>query len=580
MNLVWPTYAYENQGFSSSRRSSNDIKLMDELVLSAIRDDLEKAQRLPLPRLLDLIRQKEMALGSPLPFATEPIISDFTDPPFDFLRQQLAINDTTDEMSTTSTFVPIKASQHTRQVSACSIYSQQNLSKSFTYDSSDSDSKEPSDLLNCDSTDSLSFDCNTTQMSRTASRPLSSRTSLGNLHQDISPSITNLLGAKMLGDQTLANRMANVSMPKYQEQPKRIGKLVKYINGLWTWESPPSKVVLVTKPNDIESEWHLKHIFAWFSRKSITVYVDPLVAQRYTGITAFDPDQISTSSIDLVISIGGDGTLLYINSLFQRYCPPILPFNCGSLGFLTPFSPKEIDKKLSSLFDSPFSITERTRLYAAVMSPSAVSQQPVPYLPALSHSNSIRSVPPGQKKRSYTVLNEISLMRQESKDASDPICTLDAYVNSRYVTTIQGDGALVSTPSGSTAYALSAGGVPVHPTLNCMLLTFICPHVMSGRQVCLPGSCILKLKQPRDSRGSCAVAFDNRMRLELLRGESLRIQVSDHCFPTINELDSSTDWFRALVRCLGWNVRIRQKAFDARDAVREKHVGDTDSDDQ
>lgn len=398
--------------------------------------------------------------------------------------------------------------------------------------------------------------------------------------QHMPPSITNLLGTKMLGNQALTGRMANVNLSKYQEHPKRIGKLVKYINGLWTWESPPSKVVLVTKPNDIESEWHLKHIFAWFSRKSIAVYVDPLVAQHYTGITAFDPDQINTSSIDLVISIGGDGTLLYINSLFQRYCPPILPFNCGSLGFLTPFSPKDIDKKLSSLFDSPFSITERTRLYAAVISPSSASQQPASHVPALPHSNSMRNAQTSQKKRSYTVLNEISLMRQESKDVSDPICTLDAYVDSRFVTTIQGDGALVSTPSGSTAYALSAGGVPVHPTLNCMLLTFICPHVMSGRQVCLPGSCVLKLKQPRDSRGSCAVAFDNRMRLELLRGEFLRIQVSEHCFPTINELDSSTDWFRALVRCLGWNVRIRQKAFDARDAVREKHVGDTDSDDQ
>ncbi|KAE8303147.1 putative Inorganic polyphosphate/ATP-NAD kinase [Giardia duodenalis] len=553
---------------------------MDQLVLSAIRDDLEKAQRLPLPKLLELIRQKEVALGSSLPVVAEPVISDFTDTPFDFLQQQLATSDATDEMSTTSTFVPIKASQHNRQLSACSIYSQQNLSKSLTSDSSDSDSKEPSEIANCESTDSFSFECNMSQVSRTISRPISSRSSMHSIAQHMPPSITNLLGTKMLGNQALTGRMANVNLSKYQEHPKRIGKLVKYINGLWTWESPPSKVVLVTKPNDIESEWHLKHIFAWFSRKSIAVYVDPLVAQRYTGITAFDPDQINTSSIDLVISIGGDGTLLYINSLFQRYCPPILPFNCGSLGFLTPFSPKDIDKKLSSLFDSPFSITERTRLYAAVISPSSASQQPASHVPALPHSNSMRNAQTSQKKRSYTVLNEISLMRQESKDVSDPICTLDAYVDSRFVTTIQGDGALVSTPSGSTAYALSAGGVPVHPTLNCMLLTFICPHVMSGRQVCLPGSCVLKLKQPRDSRGSCAVAFDNRMRLELLRGEFLRIQVSEHCFPTINELDSSTDWFRALVRCLGWNVRIRQKAFDARDAVREKHVGDTDSDDQ
>lgn len=95
-------------------------------MLSAIRDDLEKAQRLPLPKLLELIRQKEVALGSSLPVVAEPVISDFTDTPFDFLQQQLATSDATDEMSTTSTFVPIKASQHNRQLSACSIYSQQN----------------------------------------------------------------------------------------------------------------------------------------------------------------------------------------------------------------------------------------------------------------------------------------------------------------------------------------------------------------------------------------------------------------------------------------------------------------------
>ncbi|KAF2547253.1 hypothetical protein F2Q70_00020288 [Brassica cretica] len=126
---------------------------------------------------------------------------------------------------------------------------------------------------------------------------------------------------------------------------------------------------------------------------------------------------------------------------------------------------------------------------------------------------------------------------------------------------VQGDGVIVATPTGSTAYSTAAGGSMVHPNVPCMLFTPICPHSLSFRPVILPDSAKLELKIPDDARSNAWVSFDGKRRQQLSRGDSVRIYMSQHPLPTVNKSDQTGDWFRSLIRCLNWNERLDQKAL-------------------
>lgn len=118
----------------------------------------------------------------------------------------------------------------------------------------------------------------------------------------------------------------------------------------------------------------------------------------------------------------------------------------------------------------------------------------------------------------FTALNEVYINRGNGNALTNLQCYSDGY----YFGTIQADGLLISTPTGSTAYALSAGGVPVSPDVNCVLFTPVCPHVMSSKQLVLSDQ-VLKVKVSMKSRGSVFVCFDGRDNLELDPGQSVVI---------------------------------------------------------
>ncbi|KAJ0973180.1 hypothetical protein J5N97_021139 [Dioscorea zingiberensis] len=101
----------------------------------------------------------------------------------------------------------------------------------------------------------------------------------------------------------------------------------------------------------------------------------------------------------------------------------------------------------------------------------------------------------------------------------------------------------------------------VHPNVPCVLFTPICPHSLSFRPVILPDSAQLELKIPEDARSNAWVSFDGKRRQQLLRGDSVRISMSQHPLPTVNKSDQTGDWFLSLIRCLNWNERLDQKAF-------------------
>lgn len=115
-----------------------------------------------------------------------------------------------------------------------------------------------------------------------------------------------------------------------------------------------------------------------------------------------------------------------------------------------------------------------------------------------------------------------------------------------------------ATPTGSTAYSMAAGGSVVHPAVPSILVTPICPHVLSFRSMIFPDHVILRCYVPTDARSTACVYFDGKHRTELQRGDSVQIEMSAHPVPTINRVDHSSDWLSSLKRNFNFNTRVRQ----------------------
>lgn len=140
------------------------------------------------------------------------------------------------------------------------------------------------------------------------------------------------------------------------------------------------------------------------------------------------------------------------------------------------------------------------------------------------------------------------------------VSSLEVYGDNNLLTVVQADGIIFSTPTGSTAYSLSAGGSLVHPDIPAILLTPICPHTLSFRPMLLRDSMALRIAVPRGSRATAYAAFDGRGRVELREGDYVTIAASQYPLPTV--VSRETEWIDSISRTLRWNTRgASQKAW-------------------
>merc|ERR1712093_2685 len=166
---------------------------------------------------------------------------------------------------------------------------------------------------------------------------------------------------------------------------------------------------------------------------------------------------------------------------------------------------------------------------------------------------------------SFEVLNDLVVDRGPSPYVS----LLELFGDEHHMTTVQADGLCVATPTGSTAYSLSAGGSLVHPEIPTLLITPICPHTLSFRPMLLPDSMELRISVPYNSRSTAWASFDGRGRVEIRQGDHIKVTASQYPFPTVCADKQSTDWFQAITRTLKWNERQRQKSFVVVEQSRE-----------
>ena len=197
---------------------------------------------------------------------------------------------------------------------------------------------------------------------------------------------------------------------------------------------------------------------------------------------------------DLLIVLGGDGTLLSAARLAVKCKVPILPVNLGGLGFLTTVSQDEIYPILEEIFAGRHRVSERAMLEAEVVRDGAVIRRQI----ALNDA----------------VLNKAALAR---------IMDLELRVDGDYVTTYKADGLILSTPTGSTAYSLAAGGPIVYPIVEAFVVTPICPHTLTNRPLVIPDSVKIEIDFKAED-DAVFLTFDGQIGVELIQGDHIVVR--------------------------------------------------------
>lgn len=204
-----------------------------------------------------------------------------------------------------------------------------------------------------------------------------------------------------------------------------------------------------------------------------------------------DEEKIRNNA-QVLISLGGDGTLLKSAKIVQDANIPILGVNMGGLGFLTKITYKDLNKALELLFEKKYSVEKRSMLEIKVS---------------------------GNSQKLFA-LNDVVL----SRGASARIVELKTFIDGHYLTTFASDGLIVSTSTGSTAHSLSAGGPIIHPSMDCILVVPICPHTLSNRPIVVPSESKIKVKIL--TKNSVDYAVDGQLGGKLDRGDEIEVRLA------------------------------------------------------
>ncbi|RSH80142.1 NADH kinase pos5 [Saitozyma podzolica] len=280
---------------------------------------------------------------------------------------------------------------------------------------------------------------------------------------------------------------------------------------------------------------------------SLRLIVEPHTAKDHPGYT----DLIVTQRGDehrlgqvtsLVLTIGGDGTILHVSHLFSTgECPPVVSFSMGSLGFLLPFHIDTIAPVLETTLSGPVAVLNRMRLACTPM----------------SNNEDVLSCARAVGDAGFQVMNEVALHRGRHPH----LTVVDAYFDEQHLTEAVADGLLLSTPTGSTAYSLSAGGPISHPETDAFLLTPIAPRSLSFRTVILPGHGVVRLEISPLARSPVELSVDGRDICLLHAKESVLISKSPYPIPCIERTDGPGGWARDINSLLQFNVGFRNKSL-------------------
>ncbi|QIK38895.1 NAD(+) kinase [Caldichromatium japonicum] len=258
---------------------------------------------------------------------------------------------------------------------------------------------------------------------------------------------------------------------------------------------------LISKQGDPERvRGTLTRLYDYLHRRALEVFIETETASLLKAPLGQARTLAQLGACcDLVILIGGDGTLLHAARALAVHEVPILGVNLGRLGFLVDVSPDALEMALDGILAGEFDLDRRAMLAAQIRTAEG-DGEPEP------------------------ALNDVTL----HKWGTARIIELEIWIDGRFVSAQRSDGLIVSTPTGSTAYALSGGGPLVDPALDAILLVPICPHDLSNRPLVVPGRCAIEVRVCGAERGHVQVSCDGQRDLQLPPGAWVRITRHPH----------------------------------------------------
>lgn len=291
--------------------------------------------------------------------------------------------------------------------------------------------------------------------------------------------------------------------------------------------SPPSSsqsklAAIISRPARPEVARTLPDLLAWLRAHGYKVIVDPETAKHTQGQEEVPRAQMSSRNLDLVIVLGGDGTLLSAVRATAATDAPLLGVNLGTLGFLT-------DVPLFSLF---------SMLEAIAQGDAPVERR------SLMRCELLR----GEDVRGrYLAFNDVVV----NKTALARLNNYDLFIDQVFVSSYRADGMIVATPTGSTAYSLSAGGPVVMPTVDAFVITPVAPHSLTHRPLVVPDSAIVEILLRSDEEVAY-LSLDGQPGLDLKDGDRVRCRRSEH---KVSLFRTEADFFHVLRTKLKWGER-------------------------
>jgi NAD+ kinase len=254
---------------------------------------------------------------------------------------------------------------------------------------------------------------------------------------------------------------------------------------------------LLVKPGFTNAKALLQELVPWLRGRDKTPLLDPACAAVVAEKQSYPKHEIAAQA-DLLVVLGGDGTMLAGARLMETRSAPILGVNIGGLGFLTEITPEEIFSALEKIFQEDYSVEQRLMLRSWIT----------------RH---------GQQVGSATVLNDVVV----SKGTLTRMVQMEIRIDGQFVTGLRGDGLIISTPTGSTAYSLSAGGPILNPSVHALILTPICPHTLTNRPIVIPHNALVEVLVTSREEGAMAT-FDGQVGIALRHDDLIEARASEH----------------------------------------------------
>jgi NAD+ kinase len=283
---------------------------------------------------------------------------------------------------------------------------------------------------------------------------------------------------------------------------------------------------IIGKFNDSSVAGVIHALHEFFTEKGCNGLVDANTAEVIgaDGLPSVSREELGVQS-DLVIVVGGDGTFLNAVRTLVDSETPLLGVNLGRLGFLTDINAEKMRGRLSEILAGEFISEKRFLLDGHFECETCGDSDQLAFNDIVVHKQNVARM-----------------------------IELDMYINGQYVNTQRADGLIASTPTGSTAYALSGGGPILHPTMDAVVMVPICPHTMSQRPIVVDGDSEIEIRVSDSNQGAVQATCDGQFSLDLNLGDSVRIRK----YPTPVNLIHPADYnyYEILRQKLHWSHRL------------------------